>query len=285
MNGLGEQLEPLRMRVFSCIAPHHTIQNPGLAALSATYSSNLDPISKILFVDLWQDDRAEVRKALKQLANLCFYDENYVLHRQTIFMVGGFSLLVSVMRQWSDCSDIQAEACRAFLNICLDCGSFICEAACGVGALEAILAAMQRFDNDAYLQRVGCGALHALTKSCAKTARRLVRELRGAFKLVRSMRSFPQSRRLQMWAYCALADWAQWEDLRQSLLDTGALSVIDQTIALFKDKDNLEDVAIQDKARNVLRILSPQTQLTIITVVVSKRQFERAQRKVRFWDE
>ena len=282
--GLGEQLEPLLMRLRSCTTEQNQIQDPELA-LRDIYSSKLDPISKILFLDLWQDDQAEVCKALKQLANLCFYDDNHALHRRTVFMVGGFSLLVSVMRQWSDCCDIEAEACRAFLNICLDGGSFICEAACGVGALEVILAAMQRFDNDGYIQRVGCGALHALTKCSAKMARRLVLELGGAFKLVRSMRSFPKSKRLQMWACCALADWAQWGDLRQSLLDTGGLAVIDQAIDLFKDNENLEDIAIQDKARNVLRILSPRTQSIVITVVVNKRQFEHAKKKVRFWDE
>jgi len=279
LNELGEKLQ---MRLIACTAPRPRTAAPELAAaLSNSFTAKLDPISKILFLDIWQDDRVEVRKALKQLANLCFQDGNRERNRQTVFAVGGFSMLVSVMRQWSDCSEIQAEACRGFLNICLDGGATICETACAVGALETVLTAMQRFADDAYLQRVGCGALYALTKNNAKNAHRLVLELRGAFRVVRAMREFAHSKRLQMWAMAAIAEWAQWEALRQSILDTGALTVIDLVMTSFKDEDKPEDVAIQDKARSALQYLAPQSPATTITLVVNKRQF-LPKKQVRF---
>ena len=280
LNGLGAKLEPLRMKLISCAAVHNIHESE--LPLSNTFGSKLDPISKILFLDLWEDDRLKVCQSLKQLANLCFHDESHEQNRHTVFKVGGFPLLVSAMSQWKNCSEIQAEACRAVLNICLDSSASLCEAACGVGTLEAILAAMQRFDSDDYMQRVGCGALHALTKTNSTTARRLVVDLMGAFKVVRAMRNFPKSKRLQMWACCALADWAQWEDLRQNILDTGALTAIALVVEVFKDKDNEEDVAIQDKARSSIRNLSPRAHTTTITLVFSKRQCQQPNKQVRF---
>jgi len=235
---------------------------------STVIQQKLDPIPRILFLDLYKGRRAvTVRLALKQLANICFDDGNNntdnvqqqpEANRRSVCQLGGFSIVVGVMEKWSDNADIQAEACRVFLNTCSPTTSSrnIAEAACAVGALETILVAMRRFVDDAYLQRVACGALHALTKNDAVAARRLVLDLRGAFTVVRSMRHFPKSKRLQMWACCAIDDWAQWEVLHQWILDAGALVALDAVLVSYRDAGSVEDTAIQDKARSALRILS-----------------------------
>lgn len=289
LNELGEKLKliacnhrPRGGPAMAAACSHRPRGGPEVtAAVSSSFTAKFDPISKILFLDLWQDDRAVVRKALKQLANLCFHGENRERNRRTVFAVGGFSMLVNVMRQWSDCSEIQAEGCRSILNLCLDCGATLCVSASAKGALEAVLTAMQRFADDAYLQRVGCGALYALTKNNAANAHRLVLELHGAFRVVRAMRDFPHSKRLQMWATAAVAEWAQWETLRQSILDAGALGAIDLAMASFRDEDKAEDMAIQEKARSALGNLAPRSPATTITLVVNKRQF-LPKKQVRF---
>ena len=234
---------------------------------STVIRQKLDPIPRILFLDLYKSPRAvTVHRALKELADLCFDDGNNTndnvqqqpeANRRTVCQLGGLSIVVGVMEKWSDNADIQAEACRVFLNTCSPTTSSrnIAEAAYAVGALECILDVMRRFVDDAYLQRVACGALHALTKNDAVAARRLVLDLRGAFTVVRSMRHFPKSKRLQMWACCAIADWAQWELLHQWILDAGALVALDAVLVTYRDAGSLEDTAIQDKARSALRTM------------------------------
>jgi len=257
LHQLGERLKPLRNSLALCTSPqYYQREDPELDVLRNHFHSKLDPISKILFCDIWLNDPNEVQLSLKQLANLCFHDilQNRQANRQRVFEVGGFSMIVGAMNSHTDSAGIQSEACRCLLNVCMD--SNWGKAACDVGALNVVLAAMQRFAQDCYLQRVGCGALHALTKNNAQTAKRLVLELNGSFKVVRSMRNFTQSRRLQMWACCCLADWAQWPDLRQRLLDSGSLTALNVVVDTFQDASQSEDVAIQDKARGALRYLS-----------------------------
>lgn len=288
LSDLGESLKPFRLRALAlCTSLPHTSEAE-IPVYCESYDSELDLVTRLLFQDLWKDDPVEIRFTLKRLADLCFEDSDQQFYRHKIYQLGGFSLLVDAMYKWMDIDDILAEACRVFLNICSEddgANEEIRSSACAAGALEVILSTMRRHSLDSYVQRVGCGALYALTKYDAVTSQRAVVQLGGAFAVVQAMRRHPKCKRLQMWACCTIASWAHWEVLQRWILDAGAIATLDSVTKLYRNETRLEDIAIQDKARYAIRLLSPQTRnLMTYTIIANRSQFcESDSKKVEQW--
>jgi hypothetical protein len=282
---LCELGETIKLRLLCTAAPVSPtrVERSALVVVNKPVDDNfadhpvarLDPIPKIILTELWQNDKARVRAGLKQLANLCFPTAEpqnrgpattvvVNCNRRAVYEAGGYAAIVGAMIRWMNSPDIGAEGCRALHNATtMDSNNNNChsavyrDSAVKVGALEIVLATMRRFSNDRYVQRVGCGALYSLVKNSCKHATRLVTELDGMKTIVTGMQSFPDSRRLQMWACFVIEDLTQWETtLNEHIVDSGALVVLAAAIGNYREVHSSEIMAIQEKARNAMKRLS-----------------------------
>lgn len=244
---LFELKEKLKLS-FSCASPQS-----GGSSTSVDYfainknAHNLDPIPTLILTELWNDDKSRVKNGMKKLANLCFGDDGREANRKAIYEAGGHATIVGAMMKWIGCPIITAEGCRTLQNATAD-NPVYRDSAVKVGALEIVLAAMRKYFNDRYLQRVGCGALHSLTKNNLSHSVRMVTELGGVQTIVDGMKSFPDSIRLQMWACIAINNLSQWETQKERIVDAGALAVLVNALETSNDMTGSEVVSIRENA-------------------------------------
>jgi hypothetical protein len=127
-------------------------------------------VQRILTHELGVDnDRIRVQKGLKQLADLCLMGRpnSCEAHRRTVYRAQGYHILVGALQRYMFFPVTVAEGCRCIQNSTMDMVDCQ-EAAMAAGALEVVARVLRRHGSDRYVQRVGCGALYALTKNHAR---------------------------------------------------------------------------------------------------------------------
>jgi hypothetical protein len=215
-------------------------------------------VQGILVQELCMDnDRLRVQKGLKQLADLCLMGQpsSCEAHRQTVYRSQGYHAMVGALQRYIFCPVTAAEGCRCMQNSTMDVVDYQ-ETAVAAGALEIVARVLRRHGSDRYVQRVGCGALYALTKNHARHAKQLVCHIGVRSTIVTALRAFGDSQRLQMWGCLALENLSQWPDLTGPLVESGSLVALAAAMETYKTIDSMEVAVIQESARLAMKRLS-----------------------------
>lgn len=209
--------------------------------------AHLERIPKLLLEDLQGHDASVVTKGLTRLANLFMISLQF---RQEAYESGAAGILLVVMKTWRFHSDIQQEACRCWQNLALQYPEAVRSFA-RVGALEAVLTALQQFPNILQVQKNGfaainnCLAVHEEPNIVAPLARHFVNNLRGLELVTRTMEDCPDEAKLQkrccgiLFSLCAL-----YPDCKASIRKLGAIALVGKAV-----KTHAEDHAVHVVAK------------------------------------
>jgi hypothetical protein len=156
--------------------------------LKAPDSTSLDPISRIV-LNLLKKNNDEVRGAFAGIRGL-INGENQEKEKQidALCAIGGYSVMVAVMRMFYDDIGVQVEACKTLISAASGDDDKFALAAVRCGAFECSLLAMENFEDDESLQDNALRALYFLTATRSKSASvKLILDLQGLASIASAM--------------------------------------------------------------------------------------------------
>lgn len=217
---------------------------------SATDDSFIEPdherlgwIQKVLMVELWSSDEDGVFDALSDLADIDDIDD-----RQEVHDGGGAFTVVATMNKWFTSREIVIVGMRAIAN--LGANTTFRDTAVNVGAMEAVLLAMENFPDCKYVQRNASAAICRLCLESKFHAAHFVGELGGLEMLTHAMKRFPDSVRMQKWAILTLYDFCSVQQLRKPIVQCGGVKALEHFMNKYQHTEDCKEV--WEKAENTL---------------------------------
>jgi hypothetical protein len=228
------------------------------------------PLTTVNIMDLlkglWSDDTRAIETALTEIGNLCS-SINYSGRKDSseenelkIRVLGGHTSVFQVLQKHIGCQGIQELGIRALVNF----SRFtLAQKLLGaIGCVELILARMNKYQDSAIVQLVGCSAIGNLVRGRMKGNAERVEKSGGIVVVVAAMKAHPNIELLQRCGCRALANMSEWEEYTPLIVEAGGASVIASVMEKYRDKPELLELAYNAMEKLVKK---PRASLAVIS--------------------
>lgn len=242
-------------------------------SFSSPSHSILQPIPRMILVDLFHDDKKIVTKTLDCFIQLCSNeskDNDVRKNRHLIYEIGGHFMIVAVIKKYYPHEMIQQNGVAALHY--LTAYDKIRNSLSKIDIVATILLPMRNFAHNGKIQQYGCGAINCLTWKNGPNSNRLV-NIGGLNDICYAMKTYTNNYILQQFGTLVLVNIARWKPYRALVVQVGGRERLTKVIVDYTEMPHKKhtmnmnhnhhtgsanvdfDYKIYQKARRAVRLL------------------------------